>query len=250
MPDRQFGRGFLAPVRGLGGILLNLFYPPHCALCGCRIEAEAKGECSVFCEPCRASIMPPPEHHCPVCSHPMAGLMLCPNCDGRHWHLETIVTACRYEGGVREMIQRFKYGRDIAMARSLGILLLRALSDVRLSGRSFDAVVPVPLHPQRERERGFNQADLLARVLARSMGLPKHDLLKRIRPTAQQAGFDRSHRMENLRGAFVLRRPLPPDATLLLVDDVSTTGSTLDACAAVLKEAGAAEIAAVVVARG
>lgn len=250
MPEQSAVGRFLAPVRRLAGILLDLFYPPHCALCGCRIEAEAKGECSAFCEPCRTSILPPPEHHCPVCSHPMAGLLICPNCDGRHWHLETIVPACRYEGGVREMIQRFKYGRDIAMARPLGALLPRALSDPRLSGRSFDAVVPVPLHPQRERERGFNQADLLARLLARSIGIPKHDLLKRIRPTAQQAGFDRAHRMENLRGAFVLRRPLPPDATLLLVDDVSTTGATLDACAAVLKETGAAEIAAVVVARG
>jgi ComF family protein len=180
----------------------------------------------------------------------MTGVMLCPNCDGRHWHLETIVPACRYEGDVRGMIQRFKYGRDIAMARPLGRLLARALGDPRIAGRNFDAVVPVPLHPRRERERGFNQAELLSRLLARSMGLPKQDLLKRTRPTAQQAGFDRLHRMGNLRGALVLRRPIPPDATLLLVDDVSTTGATLDACAMVLKEAGAAEIAAVVVARG
>ncbi len=250
MPEQSEGERILSPMRRLGGILLDLFYPPHCSLCGCRIEAEAEGEGAVFCEPCLADILPPPEHRCPLCSHPMAGLMLCPNCDGRHWHLETIVPSCRYEGGVRGMIQRFKYGRDIAMARPLGTLLLRALRDPRLEGRTFDAVVPVPLHPKRERERGFNQADLLARLLARSTGIPKQDLLKRTRPTAQQAGFDRSHRMENLRGAFVLRRQLPPDASILLIDDVSTTGATLDACAAVLKEEGAAEIAAVVVARG
>jgi ComF family protein len=180
----------------------------------------------------------------------MAGLMLCPNCDGRHWHLTSIVPACRYEGAVREMIHRFKYGRDITLARSLGILLTRVLKDPRIAGRSFDAVIPVPLHPLRERERGFNQADLLARLLAGFMGIPKREPLKRTHPTLHQAGFDRLHRMENLRGAFVLRRPLPLDATILLVDDVSTTGATLDACAEALKEAGAAEIAAVVVARG
>jgi competence protein ComFC len=240
----------LAPMRRLGGILLGLVYPLHCALCGCRIETEEAGEQAAFCEPCLNGIQTLPEHHCPVCSHPMAGLMLCPNCDGRHWHLETIVAACRYDGGVRELIQRFKYGRDVTMARPLGMLLARSLGDPRFAGKTFDAVVPVPLHPQRERERGFNQADLLAGWLARSLGVPKRDLLKRIRPTAQQAGFDRSHRMENLRGAFALRRPLPPDASILLVDDVSTTGATLDACAAVLKEEGAAEIAAAVVARG
>lgn len=176
--------------------------------------------------------------------------MFCPNCDGRHWHLASIVPACRYEGGVREMIHRFKYGRDITLARPLGILLGRVLTDSRIVGRTFDAVVPVPLHPLRERERGFNQADLLAKLLAGSMGIPRRAFLKRTHPTLHQAGFDRLHRMENLRGAFVLRRSLPPDATLLLVDDVSTTGATLDACAAALKEEGAAEISAVVVARG
>lgn len=250
MPERIEGGGLLVPARRLGGILLDLLYPPHCALCGCPVEAGREGERAVFCGPCLAGIRPAPEHHCPVCSHPMIGRMSCPNCDGRHWHLETIVPACRYEGEVRGMIQRFKYGRDIAMARPLGILLARALADPRVAGRTFDAVVPVPLHPRRERERGFNQAELLARLLARSMGLPVRDLLKRRRPTAQQAGFDRPSRMENLREALVLRRPFPPEAAFLLVDDVSTTGATLDACAAVLREAGAAEVSAVVVARG
>ena len=230
--------------------MLDLFYPQHCSLCGCRTEVEGTGEREVFCDTCLSKIQPPAEYHCQVCSHPMDGLMLCPNCDGRNWCLETIVTACRYEGGVRELIQRFKYGRDIALARPLGRLLLRALDDPRLKGRSFDVVVPIPLHPLRERERGFNQEELLARFLARSMKIPKQVLLKRIRPTAQQAGFDRAHRMENLRGAFELKRPLPTDARILLVDDVSTTGATLDACAAVLKKSGAAEISSVVVARG
>jgi ComF family protein len=148
------------------------------------------------------------------------------------------------------MIQRFKYGRDIAMVRPLGTLLRRALGDERIATRTFDAVIPVPLHPQRERERGFNQADLLAGLLARSLRVPKRDLLRRIRPTPRQAGFDRSHRMENIRGAFVLRRSVPPASALLLVDDVSTTGATLDACAAILKSGGAGVVAALVVARG
>jgi len=148
------------------------------------------------------------------------------------------------------MIQHFKYGRDIALARPLGILMARALHDPRIEGKKFDAVVPVPLHPRRERERGFNQAELLVGFVARSMGVPRCSLLKRIRPTLQQAGFDRERRMENLRGAFALRGTLRNDATFLLVDDVSTTGATLDACAAVLKEAGASSVDAVVVARG
>lgn len=148
------------------------------------------------------------------------------------------------------MIQRFKYGKEIALTRPLAILLRRALSDPRIGGRRFDAVVPVPLHPVRERERGFNQADLLAGELSRYLGVPRRRLLRRILPTPQQAGFDREKRMENLRGAFALRRDVPPDSSLLLVDDVATTGVTLDTCAAVLNEAGAAAVCAVVVARG
>lgn len=234
----------------LGGILLDLLYPPHCALCGRRIEVETSGERALFCEACLDTIPLPPADRCPICSHPMSGRVFCPNCEERHWHLASIVPACRFEGGVRDMIHRFKYGRDITLARPLGKLMERALRDTRISGKTFDCLVPVPLHPLRERERGFNQAAMLAHRLSRSTGIPGHDLLKRILPTERQAGCDRSHRMENLRGAFSLRLPVPRDGKLLLVDDVSTTGATLDACAALLKEGGAGEVCAIVVARG
>jgi len=179
----------------------------------------------------------------------MQGMMICPNCENRPWYLEAIVPACRYEGGVRGMIQHFKYGRDIAMARPLGVLLERALTDPRFHGKTFHMVVPVPLHSVRERERGFNQAALLADRLSHTMGIPCRSLLRKNRPTPQQAGFDRSRRMENLRGAFTPGCALPSDASVLLVDDVSTTGATLDACAEVLMDAGAAGVCAVVVAR-
>jgi ComF family protein len=125
-----------------------------------------------------------------------------------------------------------------------------SLRDPRLSGRSFDAIVPVPLHPLRERERGFNQAGLLAAELGRSAGLPLTGLLRRTRDTGHQARFDRAGRLENLEGAFRTRRRVRKDARLLLVDDVCTTGITLDVCARVLLEAGAAEVCAVTVARG
>ena len=239
--------------RNLGEGALDLLYPPHCASCGVRILEGDEGnssEIEMLCKECRGAILAPPEHRCPVCSHPMEGLLMCSNCDGRRWHLSVIVAACRYEGLVRELIQRFKYGRDQSLTPPLAALLERALDDPRLQGKSFDAIVPVPLHPRREREREFNQSGLLAARLAKRRGIPLLDLLKRTRATAPQAGFDRAARMKNLEGAFALRRKLPPDASLLLVDDVSTTGSTLDACAALLMEEGASEVCAVTVARG
>lgn len=242
-------------LRSLGGSTLDLLYPPHCCGCGHAIRGGDGGNLSdveMLCLDCRKGILEPPEHRCPVCSHPMQGMLMCPNCEGRHWRLEITVAACRYEGLVRELIQRFKYGRDQSLIRPLGNLLAGALEDPRLRGKAFDAIVPVPLHPLREREREFNQSELLARFLGKRMGIPVLDLLHRKRPTAPQAGFDRDARMRNLEGAFALRKmgKLHPDAHLLLVDDVSTTGSTLDACASVLMEEGASEVCGIVVARG
>ena len=247
--------GIASLARSLLDSALDLLYPPHCCGCGCRILGGDRGnlsEVEILCAECLGGIPPLPEHRCPVCSHPMEGMLMCSNCEGRRWHLSVIVTACRYEGLVRELIQRFKYGRDQSLVRPLGHLLGGGLDDPRLHGKVFDAIVPVPLHPLREREREFNQSMLLARRLGKRMGIPVMDLLRRTRGTAPQAGFDRDARMRNLEGAFALRKgeKLPPDALLLLVDDVSTTGSTLDACAAVLLEEGASEVCGIVVARG
>lgn len=151
-------------------------------------------------------------------------------------------------------MQRFKYGRDQSLLPLLSMLMAKGLEDPAISGRKFDAVIPVPLHPLREREREFNQAALLAAPVARSLGLPIWSPLVRKRATAPQAGFDRRHRMENLQGAFERKRGgggiVPEGSSLLLVDDVATTGCTLDACAAVLMEAGAGEVCAITVARG
>jgi len=186
----------------------------------------------------------------------MVGILLCPNCDGRRWNLTVIVAACRYEGLVRELIQRFKYGKDQSLVRLLGDLLVTAVEDPRLRAKKFDAIVPVPLHSLKEREREFNQSELLANRLGKKLGIPVIHALKRIRATAPQAGFDRARRMENLEGAFAFanakaqRGPWQQDATILLVDDVTTTGTTLDACAAILMQEGAAEVCAVTIARG
>jgi ComF family protein len=180
----------------------------------------------------------------------MIGSLHCTNCHARSWHLAGIVAACRYEGVGGDLIKRFKYGRDRTLTPVLGDLLHHAMGDPRLAGKHFDALVPVPLHDLREREREFNQSALLAGRLSGRLGIPVAHLLRRTLPTAPQAGLDRAGRMRNLSGAFAIRKPLAEGASLLLIDDVTTTGATLDACAAVLREAGAAEVSAIVIARG
>ncbi len=240
-------------IHGAIGSLRSLFYPAHCGLCGVGLE-EQEGPEALICSGCLEKISPLPSQHCGICSHPMEGMLRCRNCDGRVWHLSVIVAGCRYEGAVRDLVQRFKYGRDQSLLPLLSMLMDRGLEDQAISGRKFDGVIPVPLHPLREREREFNQAQLLAVPVARRLGLPLLSPLRRKRATSPQAGFDRRHRMENLRGAFERRSGrggfVPEGGVLLLVDDVATTGCTLDACAAVLREAGAAEVCGIVVARG
>jgi ComF family protein len=124
------------------------------------------------------------------------------------------------------------------------------MHDPRLQGRQFDLIIPVPLHSARLRERGFNQAHFLARILSEEIDAPLSAALQRVRYTRTQTAFDRTERMENLRDAFRLRKKVSVrDLQVLLVDDILTTGSTLNECARVLREAGARSVHAVTVAR-
>ncbi|MBN8732645.1 MAG: ComF family protein [Acidobacteria bacterium] len=151
-----------------------------------------------------------------------------------------------HEGELRLLIQLFKYRGMASLAGPLSRLLLRALPE---SG-SYDAVVPVPLHWRRRFARGYNQSALLAGELARAMSVPMREALGRVRATPAQSGLTGAVRRRNLRGAFAVRRPADVvGMRLLLVDDVLTTGATLNACAKELKSAGARHITAVTLAR-
>jgi ComF family protein len=192
---------------------------------------------------------------CAKCSQPFAGAIsgtfICANCEDRVLHFDAAVSAYRSRGVVRKVMHDFKYGRRIHLRHLLGRWLAESLEDPRLAGRHFDFIVPVPLHSARKRERGFNQAELLALALHRLTGLPLQNALQRIRYTTTQTQFDRGERIENLRGAFRLRRGSNVrDLRMFLVDDVLTTGSTLSECAKVLKKAGAISVHAATAARG
>ena len=151
-----------------------------------------------------------------------------------------------YEGSLRDIIHALKYEGRRSIAPPLGALMRSAGADLL---RGADVVVPVPLHPRRERSRGFNQADDLARAL----GVPVRPLLHRIRYTTSQIELPKDERQRNVRDAFEFcRLPVPGSrfpAVVVLVDDVSTTGATLEACAAVLKAAGAKDVRALTAAR-
>ena len=208
--------------------MLDLLFPPRCVTCG-------RGG-HWFCPECVAKIEPAPPWDARL--EPLAGLWV----------------AGLYDDPLRLAIQALKYQQQRQVAGPLGHLLAATYRQQMrgIEGLCFDAVLPVPLHPRRQAERGYNQSALLARRLGQAVALPvREDVLRRARHTPPQVGLDRARRQANVAGAFAC----PPDhpalvgKTLLLIDDVCTTGITLIACAEALRDAGASEVWALTVAR-
>ena len=151
-----------------------------------------------------------------------------------------------YEGTLRELVHLFKYSGVRPLAGPFGRLLVQAMP--REAG--FDVIVPMPLHWFKQWQRGFNQADLLAREIGKKWNLPVRNMIRRRRATVPQAGLSNAKRRANVRGAFTVKRGRPLDGMrVLLVDDVVTTGATASACARVLKRAGAAQVVLLALAR-
>ena len=173
------------------------------------------------------------------------------NCGDLDFSFDFATSAYRSRGVVRDLIHQFKYNRQVHLRHLLARMLCEGFRDARLVDLRPDAIVPVPLHPTRKREREFNQAEVLAHLAGRRLRLPVDDCLRRTRYTLTQTHFHREERFGNLQGAFALRPGGRVEGrALALVDDVLTTGSTADACARVLREAGASAVIVITVARG
>jgi len=192
---------------------------------------------------------------CERCAKPFVGAVegafTCGYCKDLNLHFTRGVAACVARGVVLESIHRFKYNRQMHFGRHLADWIVAAGRE-HMDWRGVDAVVPVPLHPRKKREREFNQAEYLAEAVGRAFAKPvwnRH--LRRVRDTKTQTRLNREERMANLRDAFEARDAgALAGKRVVLVDDVFTTGATLDACAKVLGVAGTAEVWVLTVARG
>ncbi|MDP9099518.1 MAG: ComF family protein [Verrucomicrobiota bacterium] len=229
--------------------MASLFYPPTCVVCAANVERS-----EYLCADCQRRAPRIVAPFCAKCSEPFPGAITqtfsCANCEHRVLHFNCAVAAYRSRGLVRKLVHEFKYARQRHLRYPIAGWLRETLRDPRLHGRHFDVVVPVPLHPARERERGFNQAMLLAELLAPTITAPLRTALERTRYTTTQTAYHRAERMENLHGAFRLRKNQDVrDLRVLLIDDVLTTGSTLNECARVLIASGAVSVHAATAAR-
>lgn len=232
---------------------LDWLYPPVCEICGLGLSGG-----KALCAPCADGLPRISPPFCDVCGEHFQGLIdgpfECPNCHGISFHFEFARAAMVRSDATLELVHRLKYGREIHLGGELGRLACRAFADPRLAVALAEKwpLVPVPLHRSRQMDRQFNQAEEIARSIAIETGLPVARLLKRVRQTETQTRLTRKQRMENLRGAFALRKSLPEEVPpgYLIVDDVFTTGSTVDECAKLLRKAGAGRVAVLTVMRG
>jgi len=231
---------------------LGFFYPEICQLCENERAKAKDGFVGAKCWSHVRFIRPP---FCERCGLPFEGDLTttfeCTNCREMELHFSSARSAVVAKTVVLEAIHRFKYQRALWFENFLADLLIREAAPA-LRGQNWDFIAPVPLHFLKEREREFNQAEILARHLCAAIKIPLNNkLLRRVSPTMTQTLLTREQRAENMRGAFAVRGGLKLSGEkIILVDDVFTTGATTSACAQALRKAGAGEVCVWTVARG
>ena len=232
---------------------LDLLYPPVCQLCHKQHAEPVDGYVCSQCWSHVRFIRPP---YCEHCGLPFAGDLttrfVFTNCHEMELHFSSARSAVVAKGVVLEAIHRFKYSRALWFENFLAGLLIREAAPALCAGGPWHGIVPVPLHPLKQREREFNQAALLATRLARATRLLLlGKCLRRAQPTATQTLLTRNQRAVNMKNAFVVRCGTRlTGQRLVLVDDVFTTGATTNDCARALRAAGAADVIVWTVARG
>ena len=223
--------------------LLDLVFPVYCQ--GCFTEGE------YLCLACQAKLEMP-EGRCLVCSKGSFLGRIHPGCQSRGVTLDGLLVAARYhDPAIRNLIWHFKYDS----VKGASLVLSQILADFFVAQKleeyfASSAVIPVPLHRRRFRERGFNQAELLAEGFASRLGLEYLPILKRTKNSQSQVDLERGERLENVKNLFAAPpRPSLGERKIILVDDVATTGATLNECAKELKKQSPSEIWGLVVAR-
>ena len=250
---RPLRRLAFPPLRRLGLGAVELLLPSRCAVCGSGLAGDLG---SALCPDCHLAMPWLPADTCALCQSapPGADLPWCASCAARDSPLSACVAAVSLRGACELWIRRFKYPvAGLANLDPTPAVVMREIvreAAARAPGKAPEWVVPIPLHARRLRARGFNPAALLARDVAAEVGARfLTRALRRTRDTPSQTARGRRERLRNVAGAFELRRGIPVAGRVWLVDDVVTTGATLEAAARALRRAGCREVVAVCAAR-
>ncbi len=223
----------------------ELIFPDNCLLCRTYLNSRHTRQ---LCPACVNTLTPNTPPFCALCSRHLAHYTVdgvCSSCRNSSRHYDRAWGTYIYDEPMRKLMHSFKYNGKTALRRTFISSITNFIDTYHIPIRQYDCVAPIPLHPVRLRERGFNQAALLSEGLTQYYGLPhRPDLLRRLRPTDTQTVMDQKQRWTSLKCAFKINpSEIATEKSVLLVDDLLTTGATADAAAAALKEAGAAHVA-------
>ncbi|NLB40739.1 MAG: ComF family protein [Clostridiales bacterium] len=230
----------MSQLRLLMDGVLDFLYPPiDCVCCGKRLEKRA---IHGICKHCHDNMPFIHEPKCTVCSRPVNDeTEVCLECKYHRHSYDQALAVFEYSVVIKDLIHRYKYGGEYSLSRTFGFFLSEQL---QVSGWKVDLMIPVPLHTNRQKSRGFNQSALLGDYLSQRNRIPcKDDVLVRSIDTQTQTGFNRDKRAENLKDAFTVVDPQAiKNESILIIDDVHTTGATVDGCSRMLRQAGARKI--------
>jgi len=242
-------------IGSLGRAFLDILYPRHCENCFKNIEQTQPG---YLCETCLGHIRRIPAGACRGCakifSDDFTGVenSFCPQCKVTERYFDHCYAMTVYEGIVKNLIHAFKFGKAEYLASTLQSLFIRSLDACEgIDWKSVDLILPVPLHPRKKKERGFNQSEALAKAVCRQYKIPSRPrILTRYKYSEGQTLQHKRERWENIRGSFQARSNQDLNGRhIMLVDDVLTTGATAEECAKVLKSSGARKVDVLVLAR-
>ncbi|MCL2287094.1 MAG: ComF family protein [Firmicutes bacterium] len=223
--------------------ILDWLYPPTCIACGKLIPLNHKQPRDILlCELCQTLFEPISAPVCNTCGIPTENPVdRCVSCYGKTFWFTNNRAAFLYDELMRDLLHELKFRQNKQIAHSLGKLWAVHMSNYQFDDNTF--LVPLPLHPKKQRERGFNQAEILTRHLSSRLNIPTEYALIRIIDTPPQSGLHPRQRVENVTGAFQIAKDISvPGKNYIIIDDIYTTGASLNECARVLKDAGAANI--------
>jgi len=216
----------------------DLIFPKRCINC--------KKEGQYLCEDCLSLIEINPFNYC-LCEK-LERRNKCEACKNKN--LDRILSATAFKGIAKEAIHKLKYGHLEELSLPLTLLILNYLQNIDCQINNDFIVIPIPMHPKKKRRRGFNQSEEMAKIISKSTGIPLSTTLIKIKETKPQMELNRIERIENIKNCFIVRdKKEIENKTILLLDDVYTTGSTMEECAKILKENNAKEVWGLTIAR-
>jgi len=228
---------------------IDWLFPPTCGGCGetgtrwCAVcQRQVNQATSPICHICGD-----PQSNLPAGSSPAGTALLCNRCQASRPSYQLLRSYGIFQGPLREALHRMKYQKDLGLGEVLSKHLIELYNQLKWE---IDLIAPVPLSAKRRRERGYNQAGLMGRPLAYAVQRPyRSDIIQRSRDTRSQVGLSAQERQQNVAGAFTAKAELVRGKVILIVDDVTTTGSTIHACAQALRDAGASAVYGLTLAR-